>query len=433
MNLFEKAFKKAYLNEVFLLLNSMNSLSELTAQYKALISKYFTTKTLQPGEMLISQGEHLTNIYIVKKGFFSLSFIRNASVPVTFGVDHFLQYQELSKEHFSSERKYEIKGNFNYKEEDKLIVYCVGEIIGDIEWYLQRDNSLFNIKAGTQGGEVAIIDRDKFIGLITTTIKRFRKITERKMENFRDRLSLINRNKNDVCQITKGKIVRNHLLYQFSVTQGFHNNNSQSIQRSNSMPFSRYEKFSEVNESNRKKLNDSTSKIVKLTKTMKLKYNGENRKLLNTILDTNKFKGKEKTKIIKELLNKAVYSRNNKVNDKRNSFITDEQTTKIGKTTTVCKKDNGFHTLDEKKILRNRKFKINNRLFLKKDKGKQMLGLNFKSDLVKKFDLNQSVQTKDIGISVPLNKTLFLNKNVISGLLKEKYELYRSYSQEKLY
>jgi hypothetical protein len=199
------------------------------------------------------------------------------------------------------------------------------------------------------------------------------------------------------------------------------------------MPLSRYEKIFGANEITRKKLIDSTTKILKLTKTMTLNHNEEKRRLLNTILDTNKFKGKEKTKIIKELLNKAVNSRNKQTNEKRNSFITDEQTTKIGKTTTVCKKDNGFHTLDEKQILRNRKFKMKNRLFLKKDKGKQMLGLNFKSDLVKKFDLNKSVQTKDIGISVPLNKTLFLNKNAISGLLKEKYDLYRSYSQEKLY
>ena len=459
MNIIKKALKKNYLNEIFLLLNSIDALSELTYPYKSSISRYFLIKTLQPGETLLHQGAPMDNIYLVKKGTFSLDLIRNSSFPVLFDIECFLQYQNISKEHFSRERKHEIDGQYNYKEVDRLMVYCQGEIIGDIEWYLERSQSIFQVKAGTQGGEVVYIETEKFMKLISNGMKKFTKLTEQKIEGLNDRMKSVYRNKKEVCEMTKGKAVQNYLLYQYGVTQQYNksevNNNTcnsvnaemKGLRRNKSVPLSIEFELPKVDNANvntyydndnNNKIMKTRSKMVQLRKVVTFKTGREKKKQLQVILDTNKLQGNEKTKTVKELLTKlGKCENNNNNNDTIKKFFFRNELKRKFRMVDTFSTTNGFNTVGGSNYIDDmleQKAKTGRNLLIRKEGERRSIGLDCKGELMKKFDLGKFTEKRE-GSSdrdVPLNKGVFLNKNIIGGLLKEKYTLFRSFSQEKL-
>ena len=400
----------------------------------------------------------MDNIYLVKKGTFSLDLIRNSSFPVLFDIECFLQYQNISKEHFSRERKHEIDGQYNYKEIDRLMVYCQGEIIGDIEWYLNRNQSIFQIKAGTQGGEVVYIELNKFMKLIATGIKKFTQLTEQKIEGLNDRMKNVYRNKKEVCEITKGKIVKNYLLYQYGVTQHYNksevNNNTRNgtslnaepkgLRRNKSVPLSIEFELPKVDSANmntyydNNKTTKTRSKIVQLKKVITFKTKHEKKKRHHVILDTNKLQGNEKTKTVKELLTKLGNCENNNNNnsDIKKFFFRNEFKRKFRMVDTFSS-TNGFNTIGGSNYIDDileQKAKTGRNLLVRKEGERRSVGLDCKGELMKKFNLGKFTEKRDVSSDrdVPLNKGVFLNKNIIGGLLKEKYTLFRSFSQEKL-
>ena len=220
MKKFIKNLAKSHSNDIFLLLNSMNHFSTLTPQYKLSMSKHFKINSFNALQKIHSQNSPIQDIYIVKKGSFSLTFLRKTDSPVEFTLDHFHYYQSISNERFTSSRKYELDGKLSYEEQEKIVIYGEGEIIGDIEWYVGRNTYFFNIFANEQGSELISCNIDKFNQLIERIRIIFRKIVGLKIQSLNDRISnIFERKKYNL--INHRKLYENSIVRQFDITNEF--------------------------------------------------------------------------------------------------------------------------------------------------------------------------------------------------------------------
>ena len=296
----------------------------------------------------------------------------------------------------------------------------------------------------------------KFMKLISTGMKKFKKLTEQKIEGLNDRMKSVYRNKKEVCEMTKGKAVQNYLLYQYGVTQQYNksevNNNTRNslngetkgLRRNKSVPLSIEFELPKVDNANvntyydnDNKIMKTRSKMVQLRKVVTFKTKQEKKKRLHVILDTNKLQGNEKTKTVKELLTKLGNCENNNDNESIKKFFFRNELKRKFRMVDTFSTTNGFNTVGGKNYIDDmleQKAKTGRNLLIRKEGERRSIGLDCKGELMKKFDLGKVTEKRE-GSSdrdVPLNKGVFLNKNIIGGLLKEKYTLFRSFSQEKL-
>lgn len=419
MKKFIKNLAKSHSNDIFLLLNSMNHFSTLTPQYKLMMSKHFKINSFNALEQIHSQNSPIKEIYIVKKGSFSLTYLRKTDTPVEFTLDHFHYYQSISNERFTSSRKYELDGKLSYEEQEKIVIYGEGEIIGDIEWYMGRNTYFFNIVANEQGSELISCNFEKFNQLIEKIRVLFQKIVKLKIQSLNNRIcSIFQRKKYNF--INHRKLYENSIVKQFDITKEFEKRERMS--HTPSLKKRRKDKTQNSNESlfylsqnylsPIKKYNEVQLKSIIKNDTREQKTS----KLLSYLRESNKNKF-HRSQTVRNMMVSVGKTRN-----KIKSFLTN-----------VKPRKTDFKV--KKKVL-NSSAPVIPQLSSGSEEPERLfyqtngeLRLNYHSEFFKEINNSNKLTLKN---SVPLNKKIFLDEHKVKVLLNAKYKFLRHNSQEKL-
>ena len=415
---------KSNSTEIFLLLHSMKHFSPLSSQYKLAISKQFVIHSYNAMDIIHKQNSPITDIYIVKKGTFSLTYTRKTDSPVDFNLDYFLNYQNISNERFTNNRKYELEGKLSYIEEEKIVILGEGEIIGDIEWALGKENYIFNLKANEQGSQLISCNIEKFSQMIGKIANHFKAIVKTKIESLNNRIINYFKGKK-MHQINKKKSYENAIIKQFDVTH-----EHRLKQRAASAYFPKKKKTIEEKTQNPK---DSLFFLSNNNLRTGTKYNtvhfkkmvhaqSPTSKLLQYIL-ASKHNKIVKSKSIANMLVSIGNSRN-----KGKSFLTsDIKPKRLDSKNRIIKgkMNSSAPIIDE---VYKREVKQPKIYF----KTKGQLRLKYNANIIEENTPKINNEKIKINNAVPLDKRIFLNQEKVNVLLSSKYKFLRQSSQEQL-
>lgn len=381
----------------------------------------------QKGERVLLQNEKINNtIYIIKRGTFSLTHVSKYIKDVYFNLDYFKNYQEEQKDNdrFISFRNYELKGNFSYLDNEKICLLGRGEIIGDIEWMMKKDVSLFNIISNENNSEILTCDRESFENFTKKIPQKTNRIIEAKIHNILNRIKQLIEEKK-LCTANpmklsfennlKKQIEFNHLkIKQRLQLNTIHNRKLKLVKLNKTIIASSAQKPSSNSSSTITINNNRTSS---LTSTI-LRSTCESSKLDCSFNCLSEKKDRAKKTMVSEFKLNVL---------------------ELKKNTTVKKKGLNRSAINIKQ--RNEKFplinKLDNSMFLQ-NKGKLVLNVK-KSHLLShneeiendpKSLTERKTHRRKISNPVLLGKNLFLNQK-IDMLLKDKYNFLRQNSSEK--
>lgn len=103
-------------------------------------------KKIKKNELVLIQGDPISNLYIVKSGSF-ICLINHLSISdISYDINSFIQYQNITKEPFLEDRKYELNGRIKNNEQIPLFIYQKNNYFGDIELISGKHQSCFCIK-----------------------------------------------------------------------------------------------------------------------------------------------------------------------------------------------------------------------------------------------------------------------------------------------
>ena len=381
----------------------------------------------QKGERVLLQNEKINNtIYIIKRGTFSLTHVSKYIKDVYFNLDYFKNYQEEQKDNdrFISFRNYELKGNFSYLDNEKICLLGRGEIIGDIEWMMKKDVSLFNIISNENNSEILTCDRESFENFTKKIPQKTNRIIEAKIHNILNRIKQLIEEKK-LCTANpmklsfennlKKQIEFNHLkIKQRLQLNTIHNRKLKLVKLNKTIIASSAQKPSSNSSSTITINNNRTSS---LTSTI-LRSTCESSKLDCSFNCLSEKKDRAKKTMVSEFKLNVL---------------------ELKKNATVKKKGLNRSAINIKQ--RNEKFplinKLDNSMFLQ-NKGKLVLNVK-KSHLLShneeiendpKSLTERKTHRRKISNPVLLGKNLFLNQK-IDMLLKDKYNFLRQNSSEK--
>lgn len=381
----------------------------------------------QKGERVLLQNENINNtIYIIKRGTFSLTHVSKYIKDVYFTLDYFKNYQEEQKDsdRFISFRNYELKGNFSYLDNEKICLLGRGEIIGDIEWMMKKDVSLFNIISNENNSEILTCDRESFENFTKKIPQKTNRIIEAKIHNFLNRIKQLIEEKK-MCTANpmklsfennlKKQIEFNHLkIKQRLQLNTIHNRKLKLVKLNKTIIASSAQKPSS-NSSNTITINNN--RTSSLTSTI-LRSTCESSKLDFSFNCLSEKKDRTKKTMVSEFKLNVV---------------------ELKKNTTAKKK--GLNRSAINMNQRNEKFplinKLDNSMFLQ-HKGKLVLNVKKSHMLSHNEEIEDNTKSlterkthrRKISNPVLLGKNLFLNQK-IDMLLKDKYNFLRQNSSEK--
>ena len=381
----------------------------------------------QKGERVLLQNENINNtIYIIKRGTFSLTHVSKYIKDVYFTLDYFKNYQEEQKDsdRFISFRNYELKGNFSYLDNEKICLLGRGEIIGDIEWMMKKDVSLFNIISNENNSEILTCDRESFENFTKKIPQKTNRIIEAKIHNFLNRIKQLIEEKK-MCTANpmklsfennlKKQIEFNHLkIKQRLQLNTIHNRKLKLVKLNKTIIASSAQKPSS-NSSNTITINNN--RTSSLTSTI-LRSTCESSKLDCSFNCLSETKDRTKKTMVSEFNLNLV---------------------ELKKNTTAKKKGLNRSAININQ--RNEKFplinKLDNSMFLQ-HKGKLVLNVKKSHMLSHNEEIEDNTKSlterkthrRKISNPVLLGKNLFLNQK-IDMLLKDKYNFLRHNSSEK--
>lgn len=381
----------------------------------------------QKGERVLLQNENINNtIYIIKRGTFSLTHVSKYIKDVYFTLDYFKNYQEEQKDsdRFISFRNYELKGNFSYLDNEKICLLGRGEIIGDIEWMMKKDVSLFNIISNENNSEILTCDRESFENFTKKIPQKTNRIIEAKIHNFLNRIKQLIEEKK-MCTANpmklsfennlKKQIEFNHLkIKQRLQLNTIHNRKLKLVKLNKTIIASSAQKPSS-NSSNTITINNN--RTSSLTSTI-LRSTCESSKLDCSFNCLSEKKDRTKKTMVSEFKLNVV---------------------ELKKNTTAKKKGLNRSAININQ--RNEKFplinKLDNSMFLQ-HKGKLVLNVKKSHMLSHNEEIEDNTKSlterkthrRKISNPVLLGKNLFLNQK-IDMLLKDKYNFLRHNSSEK--
>ena len=381
----------------------------------------------QKGERVLLQNENINNtIYIIKRGTFSLTHVSKYIKDVYFTLDYFKNYQEEQKDsdRFISFRNYELKGNFSYLDNEKICLLGRGEIIGDIEWMMKKDVSLFNIISNENNSEILTCDRASFENFTKKIPQKTNRIIEAKIHNFLNRIKQLIEEKK-MCTANpmklsfennlKKQIEFNHLkIKQRLQLNTIHNRKLKLVKLNKTIIASSAQKPSS-NSSNTITINNN--RTSSLTSTI-LRSTCESSKLDCSFNCLSEKKDRTKKTMVSEFKLNVV---------------------ELKKNTTAKKKGLNRSAININQ--RNEKFplinKLDNSMFLQ-HKGKLVLNVKKSHMLSHNEEIEDNTKSlterkthrRKISNPVLLGKNLFLNQK-IDMLLKDKYNFLRQNSSEK--
>ena len=380
----------------------------------------------QKGERVLLQNENINNtIYIIKRGIFSLTHVSKYIKDVYFTLDYFKNYQEEQKDsdRFISFRNYELKGNFSYLDNEKICLLGRGEIIGDIEWMMKKDVSLFNIISNENNSEILTCDRESFENFTKKIPQKTNRIIEAKIHNFLNRIKQLIEEKK-MCTANpmklsfennlKKQIEFNHLkIKQRLQLNTIHNRKLKLVKLNKTIIASSAQKPS----SNSSTITINNNRTSSLTSTI-LRSTCESSKLDCSFNCLSEKKDRTKKTMVSEFKLNVV---------------------ELKKNTTAKKKGLNRSAININQ--RNEKFplinKLDNSMFLQ-HKGKLVLNVK-KSHMLSHYEeiedntkslTERKTHRRKISNPVLLGKNLFLNQK-IDMLLKDKYNFLRHNSSEK--
>ena len=380
----------------------------------------------QKGERVLLQNENINNtIYIIKRGTFSLTHVSKYIKDVYFTLDYFKNYQEEQKDsdRFISFRNYELKGNFSYLDNEKICLLGRGEIIGDIEWMMKKDVSLFNIISNENNSEILTCDRESFENFTKKIPQKTNRIIEAKIHNFLNRIKQLIEEKK-MCTANpmklsfennlKKQIEFNHLkIKQRLQLNTIHNRKLKLVKLNKTIIASSAQKPS----SNSSTITINNNRTSSLTSTI-LRSTCESSKLDCSFNCLSEKKDRTKKTMVSEFKLNVV---------------------ELKKNTTAKKKGLNRSAININQ--RHEKFplinKLDNSMFLQ-HKGKLVLNVKKSHMLSHNEEIEDNTKSlterkthrRKISNPVLLGKNLFLNQK-IDMLLKDKYNFLRHNSSEK--
>lgn len=434
-------------SEIILFLTSLFQLSELTTSFKLTVSKYFTLKTCSIKDVITEQNKPFTHIYIVKKGAFSLTYLNLKNTPIDFSIEHFIQFQEFSKESFSLNRQYELDGKLKYTLPEKLFTCLPGEFIGDIEWYTKAKNYLFQVTCIHEKSEVLMIDVNLFKEHIQYRIGRdFKDLIVKKMDTINARLNGI-RHVEKQCKMNKlGS-------YENSMKKNLDNLvNYECRARALSDKVKPLQPFN-------LQQNKSCSHLLNKVRGYfeSIDYNNEQHSLEQKIItSTNQVKLNKKiinNSCIKSFMSRVQSSKvNNKVENMMIIKILDDNCTgnvvksfwtgdikkrhlKLTKNQSapellvsagnLVSQTSKHETISDSSSMYNDKLYYNN-----ENTGK--LCLNFNARFINNVPIKYKSHNQKFNRSIPLDKKIFLSKKRVCALLKGRYTFMRNHSTDMM-
>ena len=185
-----------------------------------LFIEHLKEKTYKKNEYIIRQNDPITDIFLIIKGKFILSLNHQVQFDVEHDINTFINYQNITKEPFNTERNYEITGKINTTNELDLFIYDIRNFFGDIEMLANYDKSLFNIKAAEDFSVLGIIDRNIFLEIIEKVKEEFRVDVENKLDMIQERIMDILNQKIDL-NFDKLKVNKERISYQLSINHNY--------------------------------------------------------------------------------------------------------------------------------------------------------------------------------------------------------------------
>ena len=184
------------------------------------LAQILKEKSYKLNEYLIKQNDPINDIFIILKGKFILSLNHQIEFNIEHDIDTFINYQNITKEPFNVDRKYELTGKINNKNEINLIIYNIRSFFGDIELLAKKNKSLFNIKCIEADSIIGIINRKNFSNIINKVMLEFRQNTEIKLDMIQKRLEDILIQKNNFIY-SKMRLSKERISYQLSINHNY--------------------------------------------------------------------------------------------------------------------------------------------------------------------------------------------------------------------
>ena len=179
-----------------------------------------TEKHYRNHEIILKQGDPISNIYIVKSGSFLFTINHESISQLSQDIHSFIQYQEITKEPFLEKRKHELTGQYKNNEQIGIFIYEKKKLFGDIEIISGKNTSLFNIYANEDNSALYIIDRIKWVKLTRRIRIPFTQLTLKKIEIIYDRILDVLRGKN-YLNFDKMKLFKYKINEQIEITSNF--------------------------------------------------------------------------------------------------------------------------------------------------------------------------------------------------------------------
>ena len=185
-----------------------------------LFIEHLKEKTYKKNEYIIRQNDPITDIFLIIKGKFILSLNHQVQFDVEHDINTFINYQNITKEPFNTERNYEITGKINTTNELDLFIYDIRNFFGDIEMLANYDKSLFNVKAAEDFSVLGVIDRNIFLEIIEKVKEEFKGDVENKLDMIQERIMDILNQKIDL-NFDKLKVNKERISYQLSINHNY--------------------------------------------------------------------------------------------------------------------------------------------------------------------------------------------------------------------
>ena len=186
-------------NDLLMLTESIDIVRKLPSTLKLSLIRKMVISNFFFNDYVIKQNEPIDSFYIVKNGSFEVNYNRITESQLGINLEYFIEYQNVIKERFSTNRKYEIDGKLKTKDKNKIFLFGKGEIFGDIEWYLNINKSLFNVICNESTGEIVTISRTDIENILNKFIDNFKNQVKIKLNYFKNLLENIKKNrKNDL-------------------------------------------------------------------------------------------------------------------------------------------------------------------------------------------------------------------------------------------
>ena len=238
-------------------------------------------KKLNIGQFLFKKGDPAKNLYIIREGSFKLFFDSKITVSTDYDLSVFdikPNFDPVKTNNF----KYELKKFYIDKNDYNMISIGEGDLIGDVEYYLNKKKYIFYARCETETAKVVEIDYSLFNQSVIYPIKeKLKKNAENKVDFYKKRYKIIK-------SVNKKKIDKRNKYKELIIDK---------LNKQNEEVFTKMEK-------------DKTKKSINYKNLKKIFFSRPKVKILNEDLK-NDMKSSKYIIQLSQIFNSTKYSINN--------------------------------------------------------------------------------------------------------------------------